>query len=227
QAIERIKPVVKSGTIILTLQNGIENFRKLEAAFGDCVLQGICQIGTGIKEPGVILHSSLGHIVLGELSGSVSTRIDAISKILSQASISFKISNKIKREVWLKFGWNTVFNGLTAVLGVTVDALFSTPDSENLIYKLFDEVKQTAAAEGVQFDDSDIEKMIAESRKLTNFVTSTLRDRRQGKPMEYDGLTGALLRTAKLHAIELPAFSILHSMLHIADQSNSHNPSRP
>lgn len=214
-AIRQIAPSVHKNSTILTLQNGIENFEKLQKRFGDRVLQGLCQIGAGIEHPGVIRHKAFGHIVFGEQDGSRTKRMQDIADVLIQAGISCKISEDIKRDVWLKFGWNVVFNGLTAALNVTTDRLFESSESEGFLMWLFNEFQKVAKAENVDITSNDVEKILEKSRDLGSFVTSTLRDRRQGKPIEYDGLTGALLRKADEHRIELPAFQTLHEMLRI------------
>lgn len=221
QAIRQIGPIIDEKTTILTLQNGIENFEKLQKRFGDQVLQGLCQIGAGIEKPGVIRHKAFGHIVFGEQDGSQTQRTQEIADLLIQAEISCEISEDIKRDVWLKFAWNIVFNGLTAALDVTTDRLFESSESEDYLMRLFEEFQAVAKAEEVEITSGDIEKILEKSRDLGSFVTSTLRDRRQGKPLEYDGLTGALLRKADEHSIELPLFQTLHEMLRIADSHSS------
>ncbi|HMB97925.1 MAG TPA: 2-dehydropantoate 2-reductase [Balneolaceae bacterium] len=220
-AIRQITPAVNKNSTILTLQNGIENYEKLEKSFGDRVLQGLCQIGAGVEKSGVIRHKAFGHIVFGEQDGSPSRRTREIADLLIQAGISCEISEEIKRDVWLKFGWNIVFNGLTAALNVTTDRLFESSESEMFLVKLFEEFQEVAKAEGVDITSGDIERILEKSRDLGSFITSTLRDRRQGKPLEYDGLTGALLRKADENSLELPVFHTLHEMLRIADTHSS------
>ena len=216
-AIRQIAPVVHENTTILTLQNGIENFEKLQKKFGDHALQGLCQIGAGIEKPGVIRHKAFGHIVFGEQDGSLTKRVQEITDLFDAAGISCQVSEDIKRDVWLKFAWNIVFNGLTAAVDVTIDGLFENNESEDFLKRLFEEFQKVAKAENVDIDSDDVDMILEKSRNLGSFVTSTLRDRRQGKPLEYDGLTGALLRKADEYDIELPLFQALHEMLRIAD----------
>jgi len=220
RAIRQIKPVAGKETIILTLQNGIENYRKLKSAFGDNALQGLCQIGAGLEKPGVIRHDSFGLVVFGEQNGRKSKRTGKLAELFDQAGISNRVSDHIRKEVWLKFAWNTVYNSMTAALNVPVNLLYSGNHSEEELKKLLMEVKRTAKAEGVEIEDKELDDIFNKSRGLEGFITSTLRDRRAGKPLEYDGLTGALLRTASKHGIELPRFSLLHGMLQAAGQSS-------
>ena len=218
QAIRQIKPVVRNDTVILTLQNGIENYEKLNTVFGDRALQGLCQIGAGLEKPGVIRHDSLGLIVFGEQNGKESESTRKLAELFDQSGISNRVSENIKKQVWLKFAWNTVYNSLTAVMNIPVDRLYSGIGAEKEIKKLLEEVKIAAKAEGVEIEEKDLDEIMNKSRNLEGFITSTLRDRRAGKPLEYDGLTGALLRSAKKHGLELPRFSLLHGMVQAIDQ---------
>ncbi|MFH5831354.1 ketopantoate reductase family protein [Halalkalibaculum sp. DA3122] len=213
-AIEDLKPVVSEHTQILTIQNGIENYEKLRQAFGsDRVIQGFCRIGASITEPGVIRHISLGSVVVGEPDGSRTDRLQALEGLFENTHIQFTISDDIWHEVWVKFTWNSIFNMMTAVGEVTVDKLFVEPESEQLCYNLFDEIRQVAKREGIELNEQDRERIIEQSRALEGFTTSTYNDRKSGKKLEYEAFTGAIVRLAQKHEVAVPCNQTMYAFL--------------
>lgn len=218
EAINQIRPAVTEATQILTLQNGIENFPKLVDAYGsDRVIQGFCKIGAGVPEPGVVVHKAFGSITIGEQDGAVTGRIKDVESLLKRAEVPVSISNEIKREVWLKFSWNCILNMVTATANVTVDKIFEHEEGEQLCYQLYHEIMLIAEKEGVELKPEDGEKIINSSKKLTGFETSTYQDRQKGKKMEYEAFTGAIVRLADKHGLDVPHNETLYALLKLID----------
>lgn len=219
QAIRQLRPVIGPDTQILTIQNGIENYEKLCRAFGqERVVQGFCRIGASISEPGTIKHSAMGNITIGNPAGDDESRLQALRQLFETAGIPCTISDDITREVWLKFAWNSIFNMVTTVAAVTVDQLFDHHESLKLCYDLFEEIQQVAAARDVHLSDEDGEKLIEEARSLSGFTTSTFHDRKQGKRLEYEAFTGAILRVANSEGLKVPANRTLYALLKLIDE---------
>lgn len=217
-AIKELEAAIQEHTQVLTLQNGIENYSKLARAFGgERVIQGLCRIGAEITEPGRVVHTAMGEITAGELDGKATGRVKALEELFADAGVRFSPAEDIAHEVWVKFAWNCVFNMPTAAAEVPVDALFRVPAAEKLCYGIFEEVRAVAAEEGVNLDERDKRRIIEPARKLEGFITSTLQDRQKGKKLEYDAFTGALLRLADKHALNIPHVSTLHAMLELID----------
>ncbi|MEX0660781.1 MAG: 2-dehydropantoate 2-reductase [Balneolaceae bacterium] len=219
-AIEQIKSVVSETTQILPLQNGIENIPKLVEAFGDeRVMYGLCRIGIRISEPGKLSHTNPGSVILGEKDGRRSERIEWIKNIYDEVGVECKISTNIRREIWKKFSWNSIFNMITAAENQTTDHLYENGKPKPRLRKLANEILKVAKAEGVNLHEEDLEKMVVKTQNIGAFITSTLNDRRVGKKMEFDAFTGAILRLGEKHSIELPEYQKLHKDLQKADIS--------
>lgn len=220
-AITHIKPVVGVETQILTLQNGIENYPRLVTSFGrERVIRGFCNIGAGIKKPGVIEHKALGEITIGDPNGQVSERMIRVKKLGDEAQIPIHIAKDIRREVWIKFSWNCIFNMITAMAEVTVEKLFAFPETEELCFHIFREIQAVASAEDVDLQDNQGKKIIASARKLKGFETSTYQDRQKGKKLEYEAFTGAIVRLATKHKLEVPHNQTLYALLKLIDNDS-------
>src|SRR5215469_9929658 len=75
-AAARLGPLVREGTAVVSLQNGVENEEKLARAVGeDHVMGGAAFIFAGIAAPGVIVHTGgPASLTFGELDGRASER---------------------------------------------------------------------------------------------------------------------------------------------------------
>ncbi len=219
-AIRQITPVVSQRTQVLTLQNGIENYPKLVEAFGeDRVIQGFCKIGASVPRPGVVQHSAFGEITLGEQDGSESGRIMEIKSLFEEAGVSTAVSSDITHDVWVKFSWNCLLNMITAAANVTVDKIYGHEEPVALCYRLYEEIQKVAAREGVELTDEEGAGIIESARKLEGFETSTYQDRKKKKKMEYEAFTGAVVRLADKHDLDVPYHQTLYALLKLIDES--------
>lgn len=218
EAIDKIKPIIDDQTQILTIQNGIENAAKLMDVFGEeRVIDGFCRIGASVIEPGVIEHSMMGSICFGEADNIPTDRIELLASWFDTAGIDYRISDNVRRDIWIKFCWNCIFNMLTGIANVTVDHLMDDAATETLCYRVFEELQQVAATEGIKLTDEEGRDMIEGSKNLGAFKTSTYQDRQRGRPMEYDAFTGAVVRLADRHNIEVPVHRTLLGLLRAID----------
>lgn len=218
EAIEKIKPAVGKKTIILTIQNGIENSEKLNDAFGaEKVIPGLCQIGAMITEPGVVEHSALGKVVTGCTDeNSNEAALNRIHLWMNSAGIDVKLSKNIHYDIWSKFAWNTTFNMITGLLSVTTDYVSESESGHELIRRIYQEIQIAAEKrDGVKLKTEDVDDMISKSAGLGPFKTSTYQDRIKEKPMEYDAFTGALLRIAKKHGLNFPVTKTIHQLFDV------------
>ncbi len=217
-AIELIRPKIGEHTQVLTIQNGLENYYKLEKAFGKHrVIRGVCRIGAMIEEPGVIRHTSMGSVIVGESDGSESERVKLIKDLFDRVDVNCKISGDIERDSWVKFIWNSVFNMITGAAGVTLDKIFKQESSQKLSHEIFIEIALLASKYNVYFSDKDYEQILENVRKLGAFKTSTYQDRMNGKRLEYEAFTGAILRMGREKDVQLPYNEALYGLLSLMD----------
>ena len=218
--IKQIKKVVNKNTIVLSLQNGIDNYKKLIKAFGKSrVLQGICRIAVEMTGNSVISHTALGIIVIGEEDKKKSARINNLNNIFTESDIKCKISEDIIKDIWVKYGWNCIFNTLTGITAITADKFFADAESEKIIYDFYNEFKKIAKSEGIILNKEDEIKIIDDTRKFTIFKTSTYQDRLKGKKLEFETFTGYLVKLADKNHIEVPIIRALHKIIRIVDLS--------
>jgi len=210
-----LRPTVGPHTIVLSLQNGIENEGLLAAALRlPALLGGLTHIGAELVEPGVVRHESGGRIIFGERDGRRSDRVERLAVFLAGARVAHHVSRHIAVMLWDKLAWNAAFNATTAITRCTVGALLDRPDGRALVRAAMQEVVAVANASDVALDaarvDPEIERSAAELGQLR---TSMLQDRARGRRLEYDALNGAVLRAAARAGVPAPVNRVLYGLL--------------
>src|SRR5918996_885523 len=92
-ALATIRPVVGPDTAVLSLQNGIDNTERIDAALGPGhALGGAAYVFATLDEPGVVVHRFGGRIVFGELDGRASPRSERLREAFVAAGIAVELS---------------------------------------------------------------------------------------------------------------------------------------
>jgi 2-dehydropantoate 2-reductase len=218
-AANAIAGCLKPGGAILTLQNGVENEAKLAAIFGrDAVMGGNARVGVEMVAPGKIVHLSTGHVDFGELDGRETDRARSIADVFERAGILGEVSTDIMSARWDKLVWNGAFNTVTTLTQRRVGELLDDPESMKLLRALMREIVTVARAEGAKIADDRIDAYIAHSQKnLRALKTSTQQDLEHGKPLEYEALSGAVVRAARRHGISVPSVETIYALMRLLD----------
>src|SRR6202008_1109011 len=116
---------VAPGVVMLPIQNG-GVARVLADGLGeDRILGGFSNLGATMVEPGVYEQKNAGHLVIGELAGGVSERIDRVARTLGRA-IEVKASSNITGAIWSKLLINCSVTTLGALCSQTMRQYMET-----------------------------------------------------------------------------------------------------
>ncbi|HEX9444470.1 MAG TPA: 2-dehydropantoate 2-reductase [Candidatus Binatia bacterium] len=190
----QLGPMVGDKTLILSLQNGVDNPDKLAARWGkERVLAGVVYLGAQLAAPGTIEHSAGGRIVLGPLDGSASEAAKRAAEIFSGAAIPATVSAEIRKVLWTKLAWNAPFCALSCLARATVGEILASDALSRLAAGCMEEVREAARAAGVELGPSIVEETFQFSRGLGGFKPSMLQDLEAGKPLEYEALNGIVV----------------------------------
>lgn len=218
-AAQAISGCLNPGGAILTLQNGVENEVKLAAIFGrDAVMGGNARVGVEMVAPGRIVHLSSGHIDFGELDGHETDRVAKIAAMFQRARILGEVSADIMTARWDKLIWNGALNTVATLTRRRVGEILDDPEGLKLLRTLMQEIVNVARAEGAKISDDRIDAYIAHSQKnLRALKTSTQQDLERGKSLEYEALSGAVVRAARRNGISVPAVETVYALLRLLD----------
>src|SRR2546423_2719768 len=94
-AIRQLKPMLKPGTGVLSLQNGVIKDDILRRELGDApVMGGVCYVAATIARPGVIHQTGpMQRVVIGEYDGRPSERTRLLHEALLKAGGTAELSS--------------------------------------------------------------------------------------------------------------------------------------
>ncbi|KAL6051949.1 3-methyl-2-oxobutanoate hydroxymethyltransferase, variant 2 [Balamuthia mandrillaris] len=154
-ASSNLTKLMKSGGAVLTLQNGMGNKAKIEAAMNAVrlekeveVLEGVIDYGALMARPGEVKLTGRGSSLIGYGSGRHSK---AIAQLLNEAGIQAEITENIAHKQWQKLIINAAINPLTALFSVPNGQLLVTsPTISNILHQVVHEGVTVASAAGIQ-----------------------------------------------------------------------------
>ena len=191
-----IPPLLKEGTVLMTLQNGLGNGTYLAERFGaERVMGGLCFVCLNRTSPGVICHQGYGYVEMGEYSGPSLPRTHAVQKDFESSGVTCKILEDLDLARWRKLIWNVPFNGLSiAGGGIDVSRILADEDLLHLTRQLMGEVIEAAGKLGHDIPESFAEKNIENTRTMGAYRPSSLIDYLENREVEVEAIWGEPLR---------------------------------
>lgn len=210
---ELLSPIVREGTILLVLQNGLGMEGEIASWFPRAeVIGGMCFICCQKRNPGRISHLDYGSLTLAALDGD-STRARAILEELktdfSDAKIPVTVSPSLGEARWRKLLWNIPYNGCSVILDCDTKVLMDTAASRRLVRSLMEEVVLGAAACGYRFEAGAVDRMLEFTDRMTPYEPSMKLDWDFGRPMEIAYMYRNPVEAARRSGTELPHISML------------------
>jgi 2-dehydropantoate 2-reductase len=211
--------VVTASTIVLSLQNGVENEAILASALGLPPLLGaMTHIGAEMVAPGRLRHVAEGTIFFGEPGGGESPRVRRLAACFAAAGVRYEVSPAIEVLLWDKLAWNAGHNGVTALTRTTAGEAASHPAVGALIRSAMLEVVAVARARGIPLDPERVERALAITRaRMGALRTSMLQDVERGRRLEHEALNGAVVRFGKEAGVATPVNAMLYALLDAFD----------
>lgn len=218
-AADAIRPALRPDTIVLSLQNGVENESLLATALGlPPLMVALTFIGVELTAPAEVTYTARGEIIFGETDGVESARARRLADALAAARVPHQLRRDIVVMAWEKLAWNAGFNGVTALTESTVRQALDHPDSRELIVRGMEEVDAVATALGIPVRRRRLAAVLADSLDgLPEFATSMLQDRRRGRRLEYDAIHGAVVRAAERAGVAIPVTRMTARLLAALD----------
>ena len=238
--------LMSDATTVVTMQNGIPwwyfhkhggefDGRQVAAADpdgtiarhidSDRIVGSVVYPAATLVSPGVVQVVEGKRFTLGELDGSESARVLALSAALGRAGFKAPVTNDIRGEIWLKIWGNLSFNPISALSHATLVDLLRFPLTRELSIAMMQEAETIANTLGVRFRVG-IDKRIAGAEKVGAHKTSMLQDVEAGKPIELDALVGAVVELGRLTRTPTPHIDAVYACASLlaktlADQNGS------
>ncbi len=205
-----------SDTIVLSLQNGVDNADRLAAVLGRPVLPAIVYAGVEMAGPGHVKHQGGGMLVVG-----ASARSAELATTFSAAGIPTTVRPDIATALWVKLIVNCAYNALSAAGPLPYGPMMQTPGVREVVADAVAECAAVAQACGVALPADILATTLALADSMPGQMSSTAQDILRGKPTEIDFLNGYVVRKGAELGVATPTNRALQVMAHLAEQGRA------
>jgi 2-dehydropantoate 2-reductase len=215
-AAESLQPLAAGGATVFTFQNGVESGARISRILGPGkVVQGAARIAVHIAEPGVLKQiGDFAVLEFGEADGRASTRVAAFHAACVAAGIAAKVSDEISRTLWTKFAFLAPMSGLTALTRGPIGPVRANPRSRALLQAAVEETVALGVALKAGLMPEDAARTMKLIDSLPHEMTSSMcHDLVAGKPIEVEGLSGAVARLAEERGLAAPVNAFIAAAL--------------
>ena len=224
--------LMHSATRVVTMQNGIPwwYFYKLPGDYAgrpvqavdpdgviarhipiDSVIGSVVYPASEVVRPGVIKVIEGNRFTLGEIDGSDTPSIRAVSDALKAAGFKAPVSADIRSEIWLKVWGNLSFNPISALTHATLEDICLYAPTRELAASMMMEAQAIGEKLGVHFKVS-LEKRIAGAQAVGQHKTSMLQDVEQGRALELQALVASVIELGQITQIPTPTIQAVYAL---------------
>jgi 2-dehydropantoate 2-reductase len=212
-----IASVVGPDTVVLTVQNGLDRAEALATALGGAtaVLAGAVYAALQVAGPGIVVRTGPeARIAFGERGGAASDRTARLAAALRESGLVHEVSPDIDRVLWEKFLFITGIGAVTALARAGIGALRESGEGRALLAASCDEIVAVAQAEGAPLRPEAAAAALAQASTLpAGWRSSMARDLEDGRRLEVDALSGAVVERGRRAGVPTPVHQTILACL--------------
>jgi 2-dehydropantoate 2-reductase len=217
----QMSPWLQAETLVLSLQNGVDNGTLLQRHLRQPVAVGQAYTAAALLQPGVVQHHGGHDLVLGllpERGRAAATagprQLLALAERLVAAGFQVRLSDQPLIDLWNKLTVNCACNAISAIAQACYGAMAAEPAIAELQAAVLRECVAVAHAEGVAVDAGALQ--IAVQRVAVDMAaqrSSTAQDLARGRGTEIDQLNGHIVLRGAAHGLPTPANQALWALV--------------
>src|SRR5262245_42421435 len=231
-AAQQIRPHLATEGYVVSLQNGLNELEIIEAVGKKRTVGAFVNFGADYMEPGVVHYGGRGAVVVGEIDGSVTTRIGRLHELMRQFDDNAKITVNIWGFLWSKLAYGALLFA-TALTDDSIADCFASARHRHIFIALAKEVAGIAAVAKVNlepFDGFDPRAFTADpsviqaNRSMEDLVTHNRRSAKthsgiwrdlavRKRRTEADAQLGQIVRVAGEKGIDAPITARLLALI--------------
>ncbi|MEK6754879.1 MAG: ketopantoate reductase family protein [Bacteroidota bacterium] len=216
RAARQIASILHENSIVLCLQNGVNNEEKIERIITrGTVYGGVAYISARITAPGVITESGgFQRIVFGPLRGPIGDRALQIQRSFVQAGVKCDVRDDVVKEIWKKYIFIASMGSFTALSRLTQGEILANRHTLALVFDAMREVQEIAWKLGVDVEPLDEAKVTEGLKRFDSDTRSSLYyDLVNEKPMEIEALNGNVVQLGQELGVPTPIHRVIYTTL--------------
>lgn len=215
-AARSIRPHLADGTVVLSLQNGLDNVDRMRAV-GVEAIPSVVIVAAAIDTPGTLRHRGRGDLVIGDADRPDVVRW--IAETFERAAVPCQVSDQIRHELWFKLIINSMANATSALTGASYRRLSEFEPTWRIALEVAREAVEVARADGVELDADDlVARGAAIIEGVGDATSSTEQDIAQGRRTEIDSLNGYIARRGTELGVGTPINETLWALVKLREE---------
>ena len=208
-----MRPHLLPGTLVLTLQNGVDNALRLQAALPQQeVAASVVYVATEMAGPGHVRHHGRGELVIAASASST-----AAAALLVAAGIPTEISSNVEGALWAKLILNCAYNALSAITRQPYGRLAQAQGVPGVLRDVVGECLAVAQADGITVPGDVAQAVERIAQTMPGQLSSTAQDLARGKRSEIDYLNGYVLRRGEALGVATPVNRVLWTLVKLIE----------
>ncbi|MPZ36834.1 MAG: 2-dehydropantoate 2-reductase [Rhizobiales bacterium] len=215
-AARSLLPIMRPGSAVISLQNGVQKDDTLRAIFGEAaVMGGVAYMATTIARPGVIAQTgAIQRMIFGEYNAPSSARAETLLEACKRGGINAELSADIRRAIWEKYVFLVGLSGATTAMRMPLGPIRENPVSRQFLFDLMRETVAVGRAHGVALPEDYAEQRMAFADSLPHDMTSSMHhDLDRGRPLEVRWLSGGVATLGAAVGVPTPANRAVNDVL--------------
>ena len=224
EALRQIAPIIKPGTVVISLQNGVHKEELLGKAFApEQLMGGVAYVATRIEPPGTIKQTGpMQRLQFGEYDGKRSARAQALLAACVKGGINAEIPADIRRAIWEKYVFLASLSGATTSMRSPIGPIRSNPQTRAFFLDLMREVVAVGRASGVDLPADYAEQRLKLADDVDPAMTSSMHhDLEAGSRLEVRWLSGGVAEIGARLGVPTPLHRAVHDILALHAQGAS------
>jgi 2-dehydropantoate 2-reductase len=182
------------------------------------IIGSVVYPATELIEPGLVRVIEGNRFTLGELDGSRSERIEALSQTFMRAGFKSPVARDIRSEIWIKLWGNLSLNPISGLTHSTLQDICRFPPTRALVERMMTEAQSIAEKLGVVFKVS-LAQRIAGAEAIGAHKTSMLQDVEHGRALELEALVGAVVELGRITETPTPNIDAIYAVTRLLGQT--------
>jgi 2-dehydropantoate 2-reductase len=231
EAAQAIAPHLAADAVVLGLQNGVDNFERLQRVIDNPVIPAVVYVACAMAAPGHVKHNGRGDLVIGAMEpadaekAAFRAELDRIAALFGAAGVNVSVSDNVAGELWTKLVINCAYNALSALTRSRYGPLVSSEHARRVMRDVVGEIQAVAAAKRVHMPDPNLLATVyAVADAMPNATSSTEQDIARGQRTEIDHLNGYIAREGEALGIATPVNRTLHALVKMLEAGRAGAP---